>query len=92
MNGTKRMEIDCGEFKLVAEMNFDKNYREIFVGIETDGVWTQDLAIVGQQYHYADDKIVYKNSTSVKIYSDAASEDYTHDFVVDLFKEEERYV
>ncbi len=89
MREVKRMELDCGEFKLVAEINPDKDYREIFIGIEKDGVWTQDLAIVGQWYRHKENKIVRENRVSVKVYSDATDEDYTHEFVVDLFQEED---
>lgn len=88
MNTAKRMEMDCGGFKLVAEINPDKDYRGIFIGIEKDGVWTQDIAIAGQWYRYKEGEIVYENRVSVKVYSDASDEDYTHEFVVDLFQEE----
>ena len=89
MSEGKRSEIDCGEYKLVAEVNPDQSYREIFIGIETDGVWTQDLAIVGQRYHYEEEKTINEDRLSIKIYADANDEDYTHEFKVDLLKEEE---
>ena len=41
-----RIVIDLGFAKLVAEKGIDDKYNEIYVGIEKNGVWVQDLAIV----------------------------------------------
>ena len=50
-----KIKIDLGFATLVAEKGTDKNYNEIFIGLENKaGCWLQDLAIVGQKYHYTD--------------------------------------
>lgn len=85
-----RVVVDCGNFKIVADINTDPNYREVFVGLEDkSGTWIQDLAIVGQQYHYENGAVVHDKGINVKVYADANDEDYTHSFDVSIYEEEE---
>lgn len=57
MKEENKIVIDLGydNLQLIVERNLDPGYNEVFVGLERNGVWVQDLAIVGQQYHYGDD-------------------------------------
>ena len=84
------------EVFLVAEIDagsYDMSYKEIFIGLERDGVWFQDLAIVREKYHYEDaacDKSVVvpdHGKYEVLVYSDECCEDYTHKFVINEYSE-----
>ena len=57
MKEENKIAIDLGydNLQLIVERNLDPGYNEVFVGLERNGVWVQDLAIVGQQHHYDDD-------------------------------------
>lgn len=87
----EKIKIDLGFATLVAERGSDDSYKEIFIGLEDkDGVWLQDLAIVGQKYHYDEDShVVDKKGINVMVYSDANDENYTHKFDIDIYKEKE---
>lgn len=39
-----KITIPCAFGNLVVERNIDENYKEVFIGIEDDGVWVQDIA------------------------------------------------
>lgn len=86
----EKIKIDLGFATLVAERGNDESYNEIFVGLEDkDGVWLQDLAIVGQKYHYDEDSnVINEKGINVMVYSDANDEDYTHKFDIDIYEEE----
>lgn len=89
MAENNRVVVDCGDFKIVADINTDPNYREVFVGLEDKcGTWIQDLAIVRQQYHYENGDVVHDKGINVKVYADANDEDYTHSFDVAIYEEE----
>ena len=71
--------------KLVAEVNPNKPFREIFVGIENkNGVWVQDLAAIGQDYEIEDDLSVKNvdNFYRVRCWTDPHTEDMSHSFLV----------
>lgn len=95
-NEPSRIEVDLGYATLVAETGYDQNYKEITVGLEgKDGVWLQDLAMIGGKYHY-DEKaadpsleVVQDKGVSVKVWTDKDYDDYTHDFSVDIYESEE---
>ena len=78
MKEENKIAIDLGydNLQLIVERNLDPGYNEVFVGLERNGVWVQDLAIVGQQYHYDDD----------------CNEDYTHEFKIDVYHDPEETV
>lgn len=87
----EKIKIDLGFAILVAEKGTDESYHEIFIGLEDkDGVWIQDLAIVGQKYHYTDDtEIVQDKGINVMVYADENDEDYTHKFDINIYEEED---
>ena len=76
--------------KIVAEVNPDPDYKEIFIFLESErGEVCQDLAIVGENYMYSDD--MYPGKTvllpipgeyAIRVYADAYDECYTNKFVV----------
>ena len=82
--------LDSG-YELVAEANADSDYKEIFLYLRKDGMATQDLAIVGEQYTYDDDSNVkpIHGAYSVKVYSDPGDENYKCDFGIGRWEEEE---
>lgn len=86
----EKIKIDLGFATLVAEKGTDESYHEIFVGLEDKGgVWIQDLAIVGQKYHYTDDtEVIQDKGINVMVYADENDEDYTHKFDIGIYEEE----
>ena len=86
----EKIKIDLGIATLVAEKGTDKNYREIMIGLENKaGCWLQDLAIVGQKYHYTDDaEVAQDKGIDVMVYADKDNEDYTHHFEVGVYEED----
>lgn len=84
------IKIDLGFAVLVAEKGMDNNYREIYLSLEDkNGVWLQDLAIVGQQYHYDEElNVVNDKGIDVKIYADSNNEDFTDEFGINIYEEE----
>lgn len=81
--------IDLGFAKLVAEKGIDNKYNEIYIGIEKDGVWVQDLAVVRQKYHYQDYPdsnmvdVINEDEFEVLVYADKDGADYTNRFVIE---------
>lgn len=86
-----KIKIDLGFAVLVAEKGIDNNYREIYLSLEDkNGVWLQDLAIVGQQYHYdTNGGIVHDKGIDVKVYTDCDNEDSTDEFGISIYEEED---
>lgn len=87
----EKIKIDLGFATLVAEKGTDESYHEIFIGLEDkDGVWIQDLAVVGQKYHYTDDtEVVQDKGINVMVYADKNDEDYIHKFDIGIYEEED---
>ena len=84
-----RIELQISEnTKLVAEVNPYVDYKEIMIGFEKDGCWTQDLVIIGQ-YSYDNDNVIIKDAVKILVFGDAYSEDYTDFILVDEYKEED---
>ena len=85
-----KIRIDLGFAVLVAEKGIDNNYREIYLSLEDkNGVWLQDIAIVGQQYHYDEElNVVNDRGIDVKIYADSNNEDFTDEFGINIYEEE----
>ena len=85
-----KIRVDLGFATLVAERGGDKNYNEIFVWLENkDGICLQDLAIIGQKYHYNDAlNVVQDEGINVMVYADENDEDYTHKFDIGIYKPE----
>lgn len=86
-----KIKIDLGFAVLVVEKGIDNNYREIYLSLEDkNGVWLQDLAIVGQQYHYdTNGGIVHDKGIDVKVYTDCDNEDFTDEFGISIYEEED---
>ena len=76
---------------LVAEADGDSDFRIIYVGIERDGFFVQDLVAVGEDYEFADDlEIIHKSGVyAVRVYSDSGSEDYTQKYYIKQRAEED---
>lgn len=87
----ERIEMDLGFATLVVERGADKDYREVIVSLEDkNGVWLQNIAVVGQKYRYNDDyEIIQDKGINVLVYADANNEDYTNKFKIDIYEEEE---
>lgn len=85
-----KIKIDLGFATLVAEKGTDKNYCEIFIGLEDkNGCWLQDLAIVGQKYHYTNGtEVMQDKGIDIRVYADKDNEDYTHHFEVGVHDED----
>lgn len=86
-----KLVVPFGEYKIMAEKGADHNYNEIFIWIEDkNGVCIQDLVIVGQKYHYNENlDVVQDESVLVRVFTDEYNEDYTHEFDIGVYKEEE---
>lgn len=87
----KKIEVPFGEYKIVAERGADHNYNEIFIFLEDkNGMCVQDLAIVGQKYHYNKNlDVVQDESVLVRLFADEYNEDYTHEFEIGVYKEDD---
>lgn len=81
-----RIEIELPNgMKLVALQNQDPNFdKEIFIGIEKDGWWYQDLATVRNAYSVNDNlqTVWDMGMMEVLVYADAYNENYTHKFSI----------
>lgn len=86
-----KFSIPFGEYKIVAEKGSDYDYNEMFIYLEDkDGRCIQDLVIVGQAYHYDENlDVVQDDSIFVRVFADERNEDYTHQFDIGVYKEEE---
>ena len=80
-------------FSLVAEKNCDNDYKEIVVGIESsEGVWYQDLALIGQNYKYGQKTGNVERIPGeyiARVYTDENIDDYTESFKIKLYKQED---
>ena len=88
--GTSKIEVPLTDGHiLVAEMNNDCDYKEIFVGITNEShVWWQDLAIVREAYTYEDLKVIPKHEEyEVLVYGDANDSDITDKIKIPLCKD-----
>ena len=84
-----KVKLDNG-VTLVAEFDGNQSMPEITVGLEKNGSYFQDLAVIGTDWDVKRDRIVlHPDRISVKVYSDAEDEDYTHDFKVPIFVPED---
>ena len=71
--------------RLVAEVNPNQPFREIFIGIENkEGGWVQDLACIGQDYEIEDDLSVKNvdNFYRIRLWTDPETEELTFDHLV----------
>lgn len=79
--------------KLVAEGPLDPNFpHELAVGlVDKEGIWEQDLVVVRQSYRLDGSKVIYENGApfDIYVYANKDNEDWTDNFVVDQWEEEE---
>lgn len=84
---TQRIRIPVTEnTAIVAEQGMDPDYKELYIGLEHDGIWEQDLAIVRECYSIEDgstDPTPQHGHYEVLIYEDEATEDWTNRFCID---------
>ena len=84
-----RIPLSDGNY-LVAWRNTAQDYnKEIFIGIEHNGVWAQDLAVVRPRYTYdsEDGSVIFKDDLfDVFVYSDCDQEDYTDEFAIGMYQ------
>lgn len=82
--------VDTSFGEIIAERNCDMNYPEIYVGIEKNGEWIQDLVCVRERYHY-DDKSEKVNDGDVEVYlfRDCDTDDYTDRIIVKVYEHSE---
>ena len=85
-NGNRKISIDLGFAKLVAEVNIDPNVRETVVSLEKDGIWSQDLAIVRQKEDFQTE--TYEKKIEVLLYEDETKEDYTAKKEINIYENE----
>lgn len=84
--GRLEIPVSSGK-KLVVESSGDADYKEFYVGLEENGVWVQDLAVIGEDYFYGDDKLIpVVGMYTVKVYGDSDSEDIANEFIIDEWK------
>ena len=97
MNNNNRIEINLGNgLKLVAERNTISDFdREIFIGIEKDGVWTQDLALVRPSYKWKPTLVEYSELEwrddlfDVLVWRNDKDVSFTEEFEIKRYEEEE---
>lgn len=78
--------------ELIAEKNIDNGFAEMMVFLKKANGSIQDLARVGQDIEYSEetqDLEIIPGEYYVKVYADELQEDYTHDFIVKEYKEED---
>lgn len=83
------IEVDLSNGKkLIAARNTDRDFKEIFIGIEDeDGCWVQDLATVREEYRWEEKNGVHEyvpvpNKYEVLVYGDCNNEDWTECFKI----------
>ena len=90
MNNIISIQLPNGD-ELCAEINPDKDYKEIFVYLKSNGIVHQDLAIVGADYEYPENEIAPKiidDKFHVYVYGSEYDECYTESFEINKYKEE----
>ena len=73
-------------YNIIAEKGADSNYNEIFIWLEDkNGVCVQDIAIIGQKYHYDENlNVVQDVGILARLFTDSNNDDYTHQFSIDI--------
>ena len=84
-----RIEIDLGFATLTVDKSADPIFpKEIYISLEKDGQWLQDIATVAQKHYYKNGELTYNECIRVLVYADKDSEDYTNEFNIGIYKEE----
>ena len=90
-----KMEIKIGDKKLVVFINdwHDGMPKEICIYLENEkGQLIQDICMVREHYHYNPKICDFETDSSLvdcKVWADSNSEDYTHEFCIGVYEEEE---
>ena len=90
-----KIELAIGNKKFVVFVNDweDDMPKEIFVSIEDEqGRCIQDICMVREHYHYNHKKEEFEIDSSLvdcKVWADSDNEDYTHEFCIGVWEEEE---
>lgn len=89
-----KIELPLGDgYSIVAEKNDDSDYKEMFIYLrcDSDDSISQDLAIVGENYTYGEEGSVEPRhgQYSIKVYADLDNEDWTTEFNIGRYVEEE---
>lgn len=92
----KKLVIPFGEYQIVAEinaLNLPEIPEELCVYItDKNNEFIQDVCIVRRQFEYGnigEPYIPIGDAISCLVWSDSDNEDFTHDFGIDVYKEEE---
>ena len=89
------IEIKIGNKKLVAFVNDwkDDMPKEIFISlVDEDSRCFQDICMVREHYHYnknSGDFEIDSNFVDCKVWADSDNEDYTDEFCIGVYNEEE---
>lgn len=84
-----RIEIDLGIATLTVDKSADPIFpNEIYISLEKDGQWLQDIATVAQDHYCEDNELTFNEGIRVLVYADKDSEDYTNEFNIGIYKEE----
>lgn len=89
---SEKVELDLGFTKLVAKKGIDSESESPEIDVylvNKDGLISQDLAVIGGNYHVENGKTVYDDNIRIRVYD---NEYYAHDFAVDVWEMENRSV
>lgn len=90
-----KIEVTIGDKKIVAFVNDwqDGMPKEIFISlVDNKGVYIQDICMVREHYHYNKKSEGFEVDSSLidcKVWADSNSEDYTDEFCIGVYEEEE---
>ena len=91
----KKLVIPFGDYEIVAEINasnLPEIPAELVVYIrDKNGEYVQDICMVRQQFEYGDigQPFIPIEAVNCLVWSDANNDDLTHDFGINIYKEEE---
>ena len=82
-----KIKLPNGKYLAVSSGD-DRDYPyEIYVGIiDEDGEWSQNLAVIMNDYHYENGICKYDNRISMDIYSDSNSDYATDEFKINFIE------
>ena len=89
-----KIRIPIGDMFLVAEVNDwnDEMPAEMYIYLENQvGVMWQDIALVREHYHFLMNQGCVRDPSliDIKVWGDSENEDYTHEFTVGIWGQEE---
>lgn len=90
-----KIEVPIGNKKIVAYVNDwqDDMPKEIYISlVDNNGIITQDICMVREHYHYNKNSGEFEIDDSLvdcKVWADSDNEDYTDEFCIGVYEEEE---